>query len=112
MMNMLFPFLFPRYEAPEDKLCTVIDICSGRYGAEDPAVDASAFVITLEDHRGARGKINVGSINSSSPWLKLEIGDKVLAKIKRKELFRFEMKILKLNEIYYAKEDRIVILAA
>lgn len=112
MMEMLFPFLFTRYEAPEVKLCTVLNICSGRYGAEDPEVDASRFVITLEDHRGTRGKINLGPIDYKSPWCKLEIGDRVLAKVKKKKLFRFEMKILKPLEIYHASEEQSVVLAA
>lgn len=109
---MLFPFIFPRYSAPKDELCEVIHICAGRRGGDDIEIEHSAFFVTIQDHTGARGKIDLGIIDYKSPWQKLHVGDKVVASVKTKALFPLEMKILKLKEIYHKNSETPVVLAA
>lgn len=100
-LSSYFPRLFPEYYPAKETLCRVIAIARTQRGgdAHDWEI-AGAMFVTIEDSCGARGRLDTYPVLHNEPLNSLQEGDQVVVVIKQKMLFKFEMKIVKLKEIY------------
>jgi hypothetical protein len=108
------PRFFPVYTKESERLCTVIGILSGKMGMYGTEFDIwGESFITVEDHTGARAVFKTGMLGYKDPLCNVKKGDKLLVRVKHKQNFPLEMKIVsKVKEIYFQDKVEPVALVA